>query len=338
MAQADESKSSLPGILGPTLVVALLSAAGYLGYQPELKSARPRLAKKTQVPPPPSPSAMKAEHARLWDDPLSVAYEASQRILKETQTSERHCAKCEALRATYISELQQELAEVVKGLTSGETGADPPQPKRFLVMPVLVPGEPFEDDTERRKRITYAVLSALAVSDFHFQYADRLTYIQVPVCLFDRPSQSQMPVNLVVPMKLFVPGPSPSTNSPPERCAPQYGGVIVCWINQSQLGSRLLTVLNQVLSMMFKGAAKQPRAELDLCVIGPADSDMLQDMVLEEGETWSRCSAFTRDARGRISGRSKRRTLSSSIASRERSRTWLIPTSRPIPTRPWRPA
>jgi hypothetical protein len=284
MAQDDETKSPLSGLLGPTFVLAVLSAVGYLSYQPALKSARPRLGSTKLVPLPPSPPGLKPVHARLWDDPLAVAYRDSQRRQRSSQVSSAG-PSAEVLCASDSRELQREIGSVVTLLLGSRREDDPQPDKRFLVMPVLVPGEPYEDDTERRKRTTYALLSALGVSGFHLKYADRLTYVEVPICVVDRITDSQLSTTLAVPIKLFVPDDDPSAAAAHDVAWQPYGGVIVCWINQAQLGSRPLSVVHQILRTMFDGIPQETRrARLDLRIVGPADSDMLLDIAVEDSE------------------------------------------------------
>ncbi len=285
MANDDDSaKSSFSGALPTTLLLAFVSVAGYLGYQPALKSARPHTAKAMQVPPPPTPPGMKALHARLWDDPIVVAWNDDSRDRKSSPSPSPGSLQAALQDQSTLVDLQRDLQAVVEQLTGGATtGSDAPTEKKFLVMPVLVPGEPFEDDTERRKRTNYAVLAAAGVSDYVLKYPDRLTYVQVPICAFDQPTNRHISLKLITPMKLFVPDPTaPAAAS--GNGAEHFAGVLVCWINQAQLGDRPLAALHQALTSLFAQIPPQTRrSQLELRVIGPADSDLLHDMAAEAG-------------------------------------------------------
>src|SRR5260370_5619705 len=78
MADRDDSRPQLSGLLGPGLVVVIASLVTYFSVEPRLHSQRPELAKRLSVPAPPSPPGLSALHSRLWDDPLAVAYEHSE--------------------------------------------------------------------------------------------------------------------------------------------------------------------------------------------------------------------------------------------------------------------
>ena len=102
--------------------------------------------------------------------------------------SDRTCANRESDVATFF----QRFAE----RTNGE----------FLCLPVLIPGEPYDVDAEKRKRISYAVLSALANSGYKPSFPDRLSYIELPVVVDTGPMKQKVSIErLVVPIKLFQP-------------------------------------------------------------------------------------------------------------------------------------
>src|SRR5262245_54125321 len=78
MADKEDSRPQLTGLIGPGLIVALASLVAYFSLEPRLQSQRPDFSKRLSVPAPPSPPGLAALHARLWDDPLAVAYEHSE--------------------------------------------------------------------------------------------------------------------------------------------------------------------------------------------------------------------------------------------------------------------
>src|SRR5262245_708278 len=78
MAEKEDSRPQLTGLIGPGVIVAIASLIAYFSLEPRLQSQRPDLSKRLGVPAPPSPPGLSALHARLWDDPLAVAYEHSE--------------------------------------------------------------------------------------------------------------------------------------------------------------------------------------------------------------------------------------------------------------------
>src|SRR5262249_52468953 len=142
-------------------------------------------------------------------------------------------SKVEAIGCDDVDTIQDYFGTVVKSKES------------VLCLPVLVRGEPYDYDSEHRKRTTYAVLSALGDSGYAPSFPDRLTYIELPVLVDNQTVDKPIAVTHVVPIKLF--------RRIEVRGARQPGfeAVLVCWINEDQLGDRPLAVVAQVLEGMF---------------------------------------------------------------------------------------
>src|SRR5262249_10323892 len=66
---------------------------------------------------------------------------------------------------------------------------------------------------------------------------------------------------------------------------PGFEAVLVCWINEDQLGDRPLAVVAQVLEGMFGKIKREVRKQtIDLRILGPADSDTLIAMAREDSQ------------------------------------------------------
>ena len=89
MPPSEESTSQISGAIGPTLVVLLTGLLAYFTHEPTLESRRPDQTSHTLVPPPPAIKGLNAIHSRLWDDPLAVAYEDSQRRHEKEESLEQ---------------------------------------------------------------------------------------------------------------------------------------------------------------------------------------------------------------------------------------------------------
>src|SRR5258708_2348922 len=247
MADSDDSRPQLSGLLGPGLVVAIASLVTYFSFEPRLQSQRPDLAKRLSVPAPPSPPGLSALHSRLWDDPLAVAYEHSE--LREG-AAKRNAADVAALLRGVVSldKTEPDIRRYFQSVVANIQKSPGPGNGRFLCLPVLVPGEPYENDTEERKRITYAVVSALGAAGYELSYPDRLSYVGLPVWVDVRVVDRAVPRKLIVPVKLFRPN---RVRPPSAGAAPQFAGVQVFWINEDQLGDRPLAVIGQILEELF---------------------------------------------------------------------------------------
>ncbi|HVX15251.1 MAG TPA: hypothetical protein VHC22_28945 [Pirellulales bacterium] len=272
----EEKGAGIGGLMNPSLLVLVVSIMGYLVSNPVLKSVRPELASLNSVPPPPSPPPLSGIHSRLWDDPLWVAYQHSQRLPADERTSIETLAdlldrfsKDDEPDAPSVAELFRRVVETVAGGPN----------ERMLCLPVFVSGEPYAVDTEQRKRTTYAVLSALGTLHYDLTYPDRLSYVTVPIQVDDQVSAEPIRVdNLVVPIKLL-------EKSDASDGVPREGpkAVLVCWINEAQLGSRPLAALGQVLEQLFCSVPNLS-TKLAVHILGPTSSDGLLDMAREDNE------------------------------------------------------
>jgi hypothetical protein len=290
MSNGEPTKSDFGGLLSPGFFVLLASIVGYVTFQPPLKSVRPELDSSDGVPPPPSPPGLSAVHSRLWDDPLTVAFQDQKRALQDEQSAAgplkyllEHIPSTErkAGAGAAANVLPSQFGEIVGHIVDNKRAARLRKEKtlagRVLCMPLLVPGGPYADDTEQRKRITYAVLSALNACDFNLTYPDRLTYVNVPLLVNYGATSSRIATSLVVPVKLFERSNAPgaaTTGEVPEA-------VIVCWINEAQLGARPLAVVAQVLECLF-GKVEDRESKVAVHILGPDSSDTLLDMAKED--------------------------------------------------------
>ncbi len=273
MGQSEESPSQLPGLFGPTLIVAIGGLVAYFTIEPALESRRPDLSKNNIVPPPPSVPGLNAVHGRLWDDPLALAYEDSRRKPRDVGKFPPWL-RALARRAVCLNETQSDVHRyfetIVRQFLKGDQGT-------FLCLPVLVRGEPYDSDTEDRKRITYAVLSALESCGYALSVPDRVSYVELPVVV-DIPAvkESVCVERFVVPVKLFqrsnVPRSIPQSEGP--------DGVLMLWINEDQLGRRPLAAIGQILEGFFKAPDLKKRIEIR--ILGPTDSNTLLDMAQED--------------------------------------------------------
>lgn len=287
MGQSDESPSQLSGLLGPTLIVAIGGLVAYFTFEPALESRRPDLSNRPHVPKPPSVPGLNAIHARLWDDPLAVAFADSQNRHGESDKSwalwRNFASKANCLNETETS-VQRYFATVAGNFLKRRHGKG-----RFVCLPVLVPGEPYDSDSETRRRITYAVLSALGTCGYELSVPNQLSYVELPVVV-DIAAVNE-PVCLerfVVPAKLLqraeVRDKIPNPDGP--------DGVLVLWINEHQLGRRPLAVIGQILEGLFQDPRDQKHEKtkhrIEIRIVGPTDSTTLLDMARENANWHSK--------------------------------------------------
>jgi hypothetical protein len=220
----DESPSTTPSPISPILAPWMLSVViGIVAYvttsQVPLQSERPPADNSVFEPVPPSIPAIRPLHARLWEDPLIAALKDDQsRKEKPSETAPRSLPQRAAAQS---AEAPTNLPELFDKL-----------PKPLMVMPVLVTGEPYAEHREDRLRTQYALLTALGRCGYELQLPTRASYVKISIKTKFSSFADEIDTELVVPIKLFRPMNERSSKPP----------ILVCWINETQLGVRPLAV------------------------------------------------------------------------------------------------
>lgn len=272
MAGNGNSQSQLPAFFGPGLIVILGGLIAYFTFEPALESLRPELPQTAQVPPPPSPRHLNALHSRLWDDPLTAAYQDFQKRPPERMNAWQQFLSNVIRRGRAESDVQhyfRALSESCLNCPNGTKGS-------FLCLPVLIRGGPYDGDTEQRKRTTYAVLAALATCGYELSYPDRLSYVELPVTVDMCDVGERIEIQMVVPAKAFRRAKVTSAELP-IPAGPE--GVLLLWINEDQLGDQPLAVIGQVLDGVY-GSLSQ-RDNIEVAILGPTNSGTLLAMAQE---------------------------------------------------------
>jgi hypothetical protein len=162
MAQDDRGGSSIP--IAP-LIALLLFAGGLLVQHQPLQSDRPVA----------QPSALTVPHygqdveSRLWQDPLEAvqAADREQGAAKEAGTGGQVIGPC-GYPAAYCHSSEWLRKEIGKQNTGEKT----------LVLPVMIFGGPYAEDSEDRRRNRYAVLSNLIDSGYQPIYSRGIGYVR----------------------------------------------------------------------------------------------------------------------------------------------------------------
>lgn len=291
------------GIVWPGLLLVGLGIVGYYTTRSDLETLRPEIP-DYQVPGPPTPPGLSAVHARLWEDPLEAAYRdphgktgepgwlaplrafvliesQGYPVLKRAQAAAKQILEdhrfgsSDAVRRADLAEVRRVFRAIVDGCTRGEGKGH----QRFLCMPVLLPGGAYDEDKQTRLKTRYALLSALAVRHYRLSLPDRMSYVKIPICVEHRAIGSLSEVELAVPVKLFAK--DSVRRSDPYRDK-DYSAILVCWVNESQLGDRPLMALLQILDGLYGGLDAEGKGSIDLHILGPNSSDTLLAMAKED--------------------------------------------------------
>jgi len=258
------------------VVVVLVAAYGYFTFRPPLDSSRPESPAKQGLPAPPAPPTTHSIHARLWEDPLAIAYADEQNLPNQNPAAV-------AGKRPLVRKLMERIADKFS------------RKAPLLVIPVLVPGGIGAEEREQRIRTRYAVLSALAESGFQLNYPAQMTYADIPINIeIATDKQSQL---IRVPLKLYTRRYVEHLYddvAPPSATDPVTTAVFALWVNENQLGDRPLQTLSQIVEYMFDQIGEQGRMQLRM--IGPSQSELLVRMAMENDKIEEGHHHFTYDS------------------------------------------
>lgn len=274
-----EDRQSGPGFGGNSLILLAAAAASavYMAWQkPPLVSSRP-------TDPDYRVEANRGEQdidARLWQDPFA----AVNRQLGEQQD------KHKADGAHSIGSLQSELAE------------------RTLVLGVTLPGAPYPEDGEARRRLRYAVLAALHAANYAPRDEKHIGFFRTPAT--QQPPHEAAPPAVGVRLCVTITPPSgkgapleaamiATTAAPPAGAADAVPAplpptipfewfesndqktadrhVVVVWLDEEVLATGAVPVasLGRLLHLL------DPGGKAKFAVVGPQDSTTLKAMAKE---------------------------------------------------------
>jgi hypothetical protein len=246
----DKEKEGAGFSAGGAFVILTLLLGFFIVPDQPFKTSRQPIPDKAKSAIQESPSA----EARLWEDP----FEAVKRS-KDYQSP-----PADGQNAI----LDHRIAEII--LDTAHKG--------ITVLSVMVPGGPYAESSEARRRSRFAVLSGLAEQDYYPEASDQLRFLWFPA---REPKPPSIAPRAVIPYEFYSPGPSASKNASP---APH---VLVLWLNQDRLNPRPLMELGNLISGI-KEEIRQQKKEKGLLpfnikfkLLGPADSTTLKAMVDE---------------------------------------------------------
>ncbi len=257
-----------PSILWPGIVVAALGLYGYLSYKPKLETSRPKGASEVQRDDKSAARTEKGHYARLWEDPLGNRY---RKLLRARDVNVR--------QPPFDSSPPRAFADL---------GADQ------LALPVLLDGGVDTNAAESRMRTRYAVVAALTTAKYRPLSSDRMEYLELSLAedAVDGDSESKC---IFVPYERFKPDLSDPLYDADD--SPHFSDVIVCWLDENELGDRPLHGIASLADRCLWqsrerefwngliadwGTAEMPQKGLS--VLGPSGSDGLIKMACEDHE------------------------------------------------------
>ena len=285
---ADQNRN-LP-ILPLSGILIILAALGVTLYQRSpLKNERPSISETYEV--------TNKARARLWQDPFRAVLDHEEILGKKGSSStpsRNEISVPQDLRtALPQSSTNKATLELNTAMQSKQ------QEPKIVILGVMVPGGPYEGDSEWRMRIRYAVLSGLGQSDFVPLDENHVNYIviqpeeekiELPQ---PKPDSKSIVMETVVPYEWMKINPAQKkefvrsddvVNSKDVSCDKKSGDcgyVLVVWINDETAGTNgePLQFLGRLVTAITPTAI---RSKVDaLKVIGPGSSTNLVKMMEE---------------------------------------------------------
>lgn len=201
------------------LIAVVLMASGIVVKTLPLASKRPVEASDAKI----VHAGRQDVHARLWEDPFVVM-----RDVKGNQPAER------------CNDAKNDAAHHPGTLTSAVQRALTRQGREVTVMPVLVPGGPYSQDSESRRRTRYATVMALLQAKWEPDDEEKLGFVWTFESCLEIPWSRLMPE--IVPYEWFRRGAGENSES-----------VLVLWIDEDAVSRRPLRGMRALNDMMLRG-------------------------------------------------------------------------------------
>ena len=296
MDTQERSRSILP----LSAVILIMGVGGYLLYEQPFVSLRPaqEASYRRQM------TGLEDVETRLWEDPFkAVAFESEQADLAPSLVAELRIEQTQAPHSVHslAAEVHRHLA--ASASLSGEVTEAAAVPSSLVVMPVMVPGEPYVEQGEKRRRIRVAVVSGLAAAGYVPRDGDSIGYVRSSCspCRGGRSAERSTSSTTIIPFEWF--------EQDPLRPIGQRGraeAVLILWLDEGafrddplrQIDGLLQELLAEPVDRPASGdwrmVSDSPRVSemvrgVDLRLLGPATSGVLRRIV-EKASAPDSCS------------------------------------------------
>ena len=219
------NKQLLANVL--SLLMVLLTASGIFVSTLPLESKRPADAERAKI----SYAGRQDVEARLWQDPFTVM----RRVKGETQQA--RCAEAKDDREHHPNTLSELIARRSRY-------------QAVTVLPVMVPGGPYFEDGESRRRTRYAVVTALLNSGWEPSDEDKLGYVWTFESCIDNPWLRWAPE--LLPWEWFSRKPGDG------RSGSMASALLVLWVDENVAAPQPLRAIHEIIKGLMRGGMPCP--------------------------------------------------------------------------------
>ncbi len=288
-------------ILPISAVILIMGVGGYLLYEQPFVSLRPdpEVSYRRQMP------GLEDVETRLWEDPFkAVAFERAQGSSGAPQTAGLTVESTGVPDHHSITALAAEVRRKLDASSarSGTVTGAMKTRGSLVVMPAMVPGEPYVEQGENRRRIRVAVVSGLAAAGYVPTDGDSIGYVRFTCspCRKGQNSGGATSDTTAVPFEWF--------ERDPLRPIGQRGraeSVLILWLDEGAFRDDPLRQIDRLLQAVFPetggplaggglirvagSRGSETLAGVDLRLLGPATSGELRRIV-EKASAPGSCS------------------------------------------------
>ena len=286
---ASDSGNQSPKIPAAGWVLVLVALGAFWAKDIPLQGSRPNDLQSRSD----KYQSLQDVDARLWQDPLAV--------IERADATDRDKAKSGGADDIHSPcAIQATLADLGGG--ENKTAVN-----ELTVLAVIVPGGPYAENAESRRRTRYAVVSGLRTKEFVPDNEDHLGYFRIDSVEGDTRRETDCDKKtdeaFLVPFERF--------NS---RYLKARGQVLLLWLNSEKFERKPLTKIAQLITQIIPSALPEcaPKASepgdprcVRLRILGPRGSGHFRDLLEELIDHWSgKWRQFTAESRNDL-GESK---------------------------------
>ncbi len=244
MQDREKDGLGLPPISSVVIILVVIGAV--LFNIQRLKSSRPTVTGTSEYM-----RNIEDVRTRLWQDPFDAVYEHEENGFSHN-----------GIHSHYI--LAKKIADKVE---NGD--------KRVCIIGVMVEGGHYFENVEQKRRRRYAVVSALNVSGYKPEDAQKIGYFLTAEHKFKKEYNFELPER--IPYELFQ-----DKDEDEDKSSKDKPLIVLLWLDEEVFGNGFFSKINALTEVLhFNDLPENRLNQIELKILGPASSTTLKSMVKE---------------------------------------------------------